>query len=79
MSNSIDLSHIGLPGMRPANQPERKRQEQPEDRSRFAQPGRAEEGFVPPQGMVDELIKRALTALKQGVFWQRGSIVNIVV
>lgn len=39
---------------------------------------RASLNFIPSPDELSRLIDRALTALSQGVYWDRGSIVNIV-
>jgi hypothetical protein len=33
--------------------------------------------FIPEQSVLDALIRKAVSALKKGIYWDRGSILNI--
>jgi hypothetical protein len=35
--------------------------------------------FIPEDSVLDALIKKAVNALKKGIYWDRGSILNIEV
>lgn len=48
------------------------------DREELLPPPRPVRNFIPTPEAMDELITRALAALARGFYWDRGSIVNIV-
>ena len=48
------------------------------DRSYFYPPPKPNENFVPAESVIKELVSRALAAISRGIYWDRGSIVNIV-
>jgi hypothetical protein len=57
----------------------RKRLEQPEKELRdYAPPHRAQYNYIPTPDVLKNMIDRALEALAKGVYWDRGSILNIV-
>lgn len=61
----------------PAAQPGRDNTRQ-YDREELLPPPRPSRNFIPTQEVMDDLIDRALAALARGMYWDRGSIVNIV-
>ena len=48
------------------------------DRQELYPPPRPPRNFIPSQEIMEALIERALNALARGMYWDRGSIVNIV-
>jgi hypothetical protein len=48
------------------------------DRDELLPPPRPQRNIVPPPEVMQQLIERALAALARGFYWDRGSIVNIV-
>ena len=48
------------------------------ERAEFAPPPRPGANFIPSPAMLQELIGRALDALSRGIYWDRGSIINIL-
>ena len=49
-----------------------------EEKSNFYRRGRAALNFIPSPEQLQLMISRALEALARGVYWDRGSILNIV-
>lgn len=49
------------------------------DREKLAPPKTRGLRFIPSEDTLQDLIARALEALRAGIFWDRGSILNIVV
>ena len=43
-----------------------------------APPPRPRNSFIPTPDVLDDLIQRAVAALRRGVYWERGSIINIL-
>lgn len=57
--------------------------DKPSDERQFARqelmpPPRPRRNIVPDTMTMDALVKRALAALAKGIYWDRGSILNIV-
>jgi len=48
------------------------------ERREFFPPPRPIPNFIPTPETIDALIERALAALARGIYWDRGSIINIV-
>lgn len=48
------------------------------DREELLPPPRPPRNFIPAPEVMQDLIERALAALARGMYWDRGSIVNIV-
>ncbi len=74
------LNHLIQVRTQPASVPVRKRDPKeitPELR-KFYPASRARLNFIPSQEALQELIDKALTALSRGIFWDRGSIINIL-
>ncbi len=76
-----DISRLGInltpPRLDGKRTDDTKRQEV-EDKSKYYPSRRARENVIPGSDELARLIDRALNALSQGVYWDRGSIVNIV-
>tara|TARA_B100001123_G_scaffold396807_1_gene479506 strand:- start:4543 stop:4776 length:234 start_codon:yes stop_codon:yes gene_type:complete len=68
---------IGATPSRPQNRTRREERVQ-ENLDDFYPNRRARENVIPTTDELAHLISRALTALSRGVYWDRGSIVNIV-
>lgn len=48
------------------------------DLSQYAPKRRADFNYIPSPDLLRSLIERALEALSKGVFWDRGSIINLL-
>lgn len=44
----------------------------------FSPPPRPHVNYIPPDDMIQDLIKRALNAISRGFYWDRGSIINLI-
>ena len=75
----IDNNNIGRFGLQPlvTGKADKKRREEKSGRSIFG-PGRARRNVIPTPEEMQALIERALQAMGKGVYWDRGSILNIV-
>lgn len=78
MANTIPPSSLPLP--RGINRPldARSSADKDSDLRRHASPARAHKNYVPSPDALRTLIERALDALSNGVYWQRGSIINLI-
>lgn len=73
----INPNRINTPaaGIRP--QPKR---ENPRDDGKVkASPKRVEENFIPEPESLATMIRSAVAALREGLHWDRGTILNVVV
>lgn len=52
---------------------------QPGDEAEFIIPKRAHVNIIPSPESLDTLIRSAVVALRKGVFWDRGTMLNLVV
>lgn len=48
------------------------------DREELLPPPRSNRQFLPTPEVMQDLVERAVAALARGLYWDRGSIVNIV-
>lgn len=48
------------------------------DREELLPPPRPNRNFIPTPEAMQDLVDRALAALSRGLYWDRGSIVNIL-
>ena len=53
-------------------------QREDEGLGRYAPPHRAQYNYIPSPDVLKNMIDRALEALAKGVYWDRGSIINLV-
>jgi hypothetical protein len=52
---------------------------QDNDTSEIVIPSRAHVNYVPPPESLGTLIRSAVSALRRGIFWDRGTILNLLV
>ena len=62
----------------PANRPQVKR-ERSRDEKFTSAPKRVEENFIPEPESLATMIRSAVAALREGMRWDRGTILNLVV
>jgi hypothetical protein len=48
------------------------------ERQELLPPPRPVYNFIPTPEAIDALVQRALAALAKGIYWDRGSIINLV-
>jgi len=48
------------------------------ERHELIPPPRPPRNFIPTQEDIDTLLERAIAALARGMYWDRGSIINLV-
>lgn len=77
MASRISSSTTSVTTNRLADAKRRLRQEE-EDFRRYSPPHRAQYNYIPPPDVLKDMIDRALEALAKGVYWDRGSIINLV-
>lgn len=56
----------------------RRARQENEDLGKYAPPHRAQYNYIPSPDVLKNMIDRALEALAKGVYWDRGSIINLV-
>lgn len=71
----IDPKRINTPASRPQGNRERPRSA----KSSVATPARVEENFIPEPESLATMIRNAISALKEGFHWDRGTILNLLV
>ncbi|MCH2547647.1 MAG: hypothetical protein MK052_08575 [Alphaproteobacteria bacterium] len=79
MSNRIPST--GLPattGVSRVTDPRQRSQTHEKELRDYAPPHRAQRNYIPTPDALKNMIDRALEALSKGVYWDRGSIINIV-
>ncbi|MDX2072832.1 MAG: hypothetical protein SFX19_00525 [Alphaproteobacteria bacterium] len=54
------------------------RRERPRDEKLKSAPKRVEENFIPEPESLATIIRNAVTALREGFHWDRGTILNIL-
>ena len=54
-------------------------QGQTQEIKQYYAPNRAQTNFIPSPDSLDNMINRAVEARGKGVYWDRGSILNLVV
>lgn len=68
-----------IPGAIARPQDTRRRNERTgEDLSSYRSPRRQEMNYIPSPDHLRSMVERALEALSKGVYWERGSIINLV-
>lgn len=48
------------------------------ERHELMPPAKPSRNFIPSQEAIDALLERAIAALRRGMIWDRGSIINLV-
>ncbi len=66
----------GISGVKPQIRPSRLPTQQGEE---VAVPERAELNFIPSAESIATFVQHAISALKQGIYWDRGTILNVLV
>lgn len=77
MTVNINPNRINVTPGRTGRSDERKRQEA-SDGSEFIIPARAHVNVVPEPESLHTLIRSAISSMRRGVFWDRGTILNIL-
>lgn len=72
----INPNRINTPvsGNRPGVSRDRRTQERPQ-----STPSRVEENFIPEPESLATIIRGAIAALREGIHWDRGTILNLLV
>lgn len=82
MAVDLNLNAIRLPAAGPNRSAGRRRTTNTDDASRdhFDPPSsRAHLNFIPSSDSLHTLINSAMEALRRGVYWDRGTILNLLV
>ncbi len=48
------------------------------ERHELTPPPRPIKNYIPTQEIIEALVERAVAALAKGIYWDRGSIINLV-
>ena len=74
---NINPNRINIAGSNAGKTSERRRQS--ENSGDFIAPARAHVNTVPEPETLSTLIRSAVSALRQGIYWDRGTILNLMV
>jgi hypothetical protein len=74
---NINPNRITTPASRPSKQEDRKQSSN--EKPKFITPERVAENYVPEPESLATMIRSAVAAFRQGMAWDRGTILNIVV
>ncbi len=74
----ININPNYIPSQRPATgrPQERKRDNAGVD---YKKPSRVEENFIPEPESLATIIRSAIASFRQGIVWDRGTILNVIV
>lgn len=75
---NINPNYIRPATNRPTRTDERRNPSSSRDEA-TAKPLRVEENFIPAPDSLATIIRNAIAALRQGITWDRGTILNLVV
>lgn len=75
----INPNRINVSSGKTGRTGERKPQAQDHDESVYVTPQRSDINFIPAPESLATLISSAVAALRRGVFWDRGTIINLLV
>ena len=78
MSDLLKLAINARPISVPKKEVGHSKEKKVEEKSDYYRRGRAALNYIPTPDQLSRLIERALEALSRGVYWDRGSILNIV-
>ena len=78
MNDLIKLATNRIPAKTPTAPIAKPVKEDPTERRKHYTKRRARLNIIPDSEELSRLIDRALTALSKGIYWDRGSIINIV-
>ena len=80
MTNRIPPSQPPLvSGTSPSRDAVRRGQPETPERKKHKTSPKAQFNYIPAPDALRTLVERAVSALKDGVYWDRGSILNIIV
>lgn len=78
-SRISDFIPSSLPQVRPTRDASVKSKTDDDlNKSKYAPPHRAQFNYIPSPDALRSMIERALEALSRGVYWDRGSIINLL-
>jgi len=75
---NINPNRINIPAGGAGRLSERKRQ-QPDSTASYAPPSRSDVNYIPAPESLRTLISGAIEALRRGIYWDRGTILNLLV
>jgi hypothetical protein len=78
MADFIPTGIGGLGIRAPARKTADKSRTRNYERHELLPPPRPPRNFVPADDVIDSLLERAIAALAKGIYWDRGSIINLV-
>jgi hypothetical protein len=74
----ININPNYIPSQRPATGRSQERKREDEGIA-YKKPSRVEENFIPEPDSLATIIRNAIASLRQGIVWDRGTILNLVV
>lgn len=79
MAININPNRISTPLNAGSKAAERRRQQPQTEHDKVVVPRRASENYIPEPESLATLIRSAVAALRKGITWDRGTILNVVV
>lgn len=78
MIDHLNRNSVRAPALRNTRIASQAGKNDPVDRAHYTPPPRPHPTFVPAPEILESLIERALAAFARGIYWDRGSIINIL-
>lgn len=75
----INPNRINVPSGRPGRTEDRSSQQQGKSDALYTAPRRSDVNHIPSPDSLATLIYSAIEAVRRGVYWDRGTIVNLLV
>lgn len=76
---NINPNRINVPSGSTSKAAERRRQQQDDSSAAYTVPKRSDVNYIPAPESLRTLISSAVAALRRGIYWDRGTILNLLV
>jgi hypothetical protein len=76
---NINPNRINVPSGGAGRAADRGRQQPQQQDDLYTTPKRSDVNYIPAPDSLSTLISSAISALRRGIFWDRGTIINLLV